>query len=191
MGGLLGDSTLGMHGNGYRIKITHSAQQKTYVEWKYKKLIRFCRTTQPPKEYVEKKKYKTVSFQTTSDARLKDIHRLFYSDKKKVITKELISAMPRDPMLLAVWYMYDGSTRTDANSGRIASQGFTYEENELLCGYIHEFGIKAHLNVHNEKKGQYTIVLPAETFSDFANLIKPIVSEIPEMMYKLGSRNIP
>lgn len=78
MGGLLGDSTIQRRSSeSYRLKITHSFRQKAYVLWKHKKLIQFCQTTQPPKEYVERKKsgteYRVVSFSTSSDARLKHI----------------------------------------------------------------------------------------------------------------------
>lgn len=33
-----------------------------------------------------------------------------------------------DPTTLAVWFMDDGTKRTDCNAGRIATQGFTKKE---------------------------------------------------------------
>ena len=92
-----------------------------------------------------------------------------------------------NPFLLVTWFLDDGSVREDYYAGRIATQSFTKEENELLCNYLNKWGITAKVVVHNFSKNQYGISLPAHTFRDFTKIIEPVVkNEIPDMIYKLN-----
>lgn len=202
MGTLLGDAHLNKRGESFRLKITHSIDQKEYVLWKHKKLERLCQTTQSPKEATDKKGFTTVTFYTSSTLEYKAIHKLFYKlqpskDKSgkqmekpvKVITKELIDNLPTDPITLATWFMDDGSVRDDCYAGKIATQGFSKNESHLLCEYLERCGILgAKVVSHVKKKDQYYISLPAtgDTFAKFVDYIEPVVQEIPSMVYKLN-----
>jgi|LakMenEpi03Aug12_release.lakeMendotaPanAssembly.Ray.scaffolds.fasta_scaffold463294_1 hypothetical protein len=197
MGTLLGDGHLQKHGaNSFRLKIAHSIKQKQYVEWKHDKLKRFCTTTKGPTERVEAKGV-TVRFETGATSEFSVMHSLFYKQQGvgktgkpkyvKIITQELIEQLPMNPYVLALWYMDDGSVRDDCNAGKLATQGFSLDENKLLSGYLEKWGIKANVIKHTVASGQYYIGLPAATFSKFTSIIKPIVSEIPSMLLKLGN----
>jgi hypothetical protein len=104
MGTLLGDAHLQRRDNSYRLKIEHGIQQKSYVEWKYKKLRRLCTTTQSPKVVPEipdiqvkpfQTPFQTVVFYTSSGKWLKEFHDLFYAERSSDLSAE-ISGTIRD-----------------------------------------------------------------------------------------------
>jgi hypothetical protein len=153
---LLGDSNIQKRIQSYRLKIDHSMDQQQYVLWKHKQLKRLCQTTQPPKKTIDKKGFEGLEFYTSSGTYLKSYHELFYKpveklgkngNKKvifvKTITEKLINLLPMHPMVLATFFMDDGSVRDDCYAGKIATQGFTLVENNLLCEYLAKWNIGA------------------------------------------------
>jgi hypothetical protein len=139
IGGILGDEIMTRRDGSYRYRVQHSSKQAEYVYWKHRKLKNICTRTQPPHRYPSKDKYEVIEFYTDSGTYLKEIHDFLYKKLpngkrryRKTITKETIENLPVDPLVVAVWYMDDGSIRNDCYAGKIASQGFTKEENELL-----------------------------------------------------------
>lgn len=110
---------------------------------------------------------------------------------RKTITQEVIDKLPVDPLVVAVWYLDDGSIRNDCYAGKIASQGFSKEENELLCDYLRKFNINCHIVKHTEISGQWYITIPASTFGNLIKVIDPIVREVPSMVYKLNELRRP
>jgi hypothetical protein len=197
MGTLLGDAHIQKRQNSYRLKIEHAINQKAYVLWKHKMLERFCTTTQPPKIVTSKKGFSTVVFYTTSGQWLKEIYHLFYKEKNgryvKTITPELIENLPLSSMLVAVFFMDDGSVRNDCYAGKLATQGFSLEENHLLCSYLKKWNssVECVVVAHKVSKGQYYISIPAKSFGKFVKEIEPIVLSIPDMVYKLNDQRKP
>lgn len=206
-GTLLGDAHLQKRQNSFRLKIEHGIEQKEYVLWKYKKLKRLCKTTQPPKIVTSQKGFKTVLFYTSSGAYLKPIHEAFYKTNRqgrvvKTITEELIERLPspldnidsssprQNSLALAVFYMDDGSIRDDCFAGKLATQGFSLAENNLLSKYLLKFNINSNAVKHTCISGQYYLSLPASSFGRMVDLIKPTVSEIECMAYKIKKKNI-
>lgn len=196
IGGLLGDEVLVRRDGSYRYRVAHSIHQADYVYWKHNKLINRCKKTQPPKIYLEKGKFERIEFYTDSGNYLKEIHFLMYKKLpngryRKTITQEVIDKLPVDPLVVAVWYLDDGSIRNDCYAGKIASQGFSKEENELLCDYLRKFNINCHIVKHTEISGQWYITIPASTFGNLIKVIDPIVREVPSMVYKLNELRRP
>ncbi len=199
MGSILGDGTLQKRGlNSFRHRVSHSISQKSYVEWKYGKLTRLCQTTQPPKEVTNKKGYVSVEFDTSSGDYLKELFDLFYkkssSDKfVKTITPELIEKLPLDPILLAVWFMDDGSARNDCYAGNLATQCFSLEEHHLLKDYLKKWDLDCNIVKHSNKKKKktYYLYLPRKSFPKFVSIIESTVKEIPDMIYKLNEDRKP
>lgn len=200
-GTLLGDAHIQKRGNSYRLKIEHCVAQKNLVLWKYSKLKQLCLTTQPPK-VAGSQKYPTMLFYTSSGNSLKPIHEIFYKIQpdgtyRKVITKELIAQLPTpsdrlaSSILLAVFYMDDGSIRDDCFAGKIASQGFTLDENHLLRDYLLTFNINANVVKHSTESGLYYLNLTANTFKTLVDLIAPVVKQIPDMTYKIKKNITP
>jgi len=198
IGGILGDEIIVKRDGSYRYRVQHSSGQAEYVHWKRRKLKSKCTRTQPPKNYPttreggdSKGRYEVTEFYTDSGMYLKEIHDLLYKKLpngryRRTITKETIDHLPVDPLVIAVWYMDDGSIRNDCYAGKISTQGFTYEENELLCDYLRKFNIDCHVVKHTEVSHQWYITIPAHTFGQLISTIEPFVREVPSMIYKLN-----
>jgi len=195
IGGILGDEIIVKRGDSYRSRVQHSSRQAEYVHWKYSKLKGKCTRTQPPTNYSNRGRYEVIEFYTDSGTYLKEIYDLLYKilpngRYKRTITKETIEQLPVDPLIVAVWFMDDGSIRNDCYAGKISTQGFTYEENELLCDYLRKFNIDCHVVKHTEVSHQWYITIPAHTFGQLISTIEPFVREVPSMIYKLNVAEI-
>lgn len=179
-------------GQSYKLKIAQGIAQADYVDWKYKYLKRLCQTTQPPKEEIYKSGKKGKFFCTTSGKYLKDTYDLFYIQDAngkmvKTITQKLIDSLPMHPLVLATFYMDDGSVRKDCYSGKLATQGFkTKHESELICQYLAKWNVKGTVAAHDLKKDQYYVNLSTETFGVFIDIVKPYIDEVPVLIYKLN-----
>ena len=137
---------------------------------------------------------------------MQSFHELFYEPVEKVdkngnkkvkyvkkITQKLIQSLPMHPMVLATFFMDDGSKRNECYSGKIATQGFTQAENYLLCEYLAKWDIKAAVTTHTVDSGQFYISIPASNgaFDKLVSVISPIVHQIPDMVYKLNENRKP
>lgn len=205
LGCLLGDGHIEKRGNSYRFKIRHCVKHKEYIEYKFKKLKRFC--FQQPKEISNGKKeknYLAVYFNSKSGRFLEKYHKLFYKEKKlstqrlkyeKSISLELINFLPKNPLLLAIWFLDDGHCRTDCQGGRIATDCFTKQEVIHLKNYLWKnYKIQTtivNFKTNNKKKTCHylSILGKNQNFERFINLIKPIVDNIPCMTYKIKKLN--
>lgn len=207
LGTLLGDGHIQKRGNSFRSKICHCEKHKQYVDWKYKHLKRLCDNNHEPKTVYDKNNFASYFFYLQSGTYLEPYHTLFYhpyvwtskkdSHKnakkpkikyKKKITQTLIENLPNDALLLAVWFLDDGSCRTNVFSGRIATQGFSKDEQFLLQQYLLQgFGIKTQVVLHNRLKQQYYLSIPGKNnnFANFVDLVKPTVNSIDCMKYKI------
>jgi hypothetical protein len=199
-GTLLGDTHLQRRtGTSYRLKILHSTAQADYVWWKYNKLKRLCSTTSPPAEVVNNKTFKAVAFSTSSLALFGDLHGLFYTpvlkeDRTtfvKTITPELIDKLPMNPLVLTTFFLDDGSVRDDCYAGKLATQGFSKEECELLREYFLKWNINCNVVKHTIKSKRYYLSIGASTFGNLVEVIEPTVREIPSMVYKLNELRKP
>ena len=204
MGHLLGDGHVQKRGEqSYRTRIQHTEKQLGYVEWKYKQLERFAYGK--PKRVISKQGWTNYTFYLESGLYLKKYHDLFYepyiwsskektSNEKpkiryrKTITETLIRHLPKDPSFLAVWFLDDGSRRSDCFSGKLATQAFSKKEHFLLQDYLATtFSIKTAIVLHDAVKKSYYLTIPAKNnnFSNFVDLVKPVIDQIPCMQYKI------
>lgn len=110
----------------------------------------------------------------------------------KTITPELIDKLPMSPYVLVTLFLDDGSIRNDCYAGKLATQGFTEPEQQLLRLYFLKWGIDCKVNLHLEVKNQYYLTIPATSFSRLIEIIEPIIiNEIPSMSYKLNADRRP
>ena len=145
MGSVLGDGTVQKRGNSYRMRIAYSCEKKEHLQWMQDKLQRFCTKRYPRGEFgtftgklsakdiaenPDKKPPTTCYFYLASGPYLDTLYNLFYQQVPgeeryvKTITKKTIEAFPKNPYLLAVWYMDDGSRRRDCYAGKLYTQSF-------------------------------------------------------------------
>jgi DNA-binding transcriptional regulator WhiA len=183
VGKLLGDAHLEAQKNGrtYRLVVEHSLKQKAYVDWLYNEFKEWVLTKPKIKiQTVGGKQYQKYYFRTVSSGAFRFYHHQFYPKGKKVVPPQLYKWLT--PLGLAVWFMDDGSIKSNHHRARILNtQGFTKKEVTDLTKILQQtFQLKAQLRKQREG---YQVYLLAETIDIFARIIRPHI--ISSMRYKL------
>ena len=155
------------------LEINHSIKAKKYVDWKFNILKNIC--ISEPKERNTNEGRVAYRFFTRQSDELTKIHRLFYKNKRKVIPKSLVL----DPMMLAVWYMDDGS-KTSASDIYLNTQQFGEKDQKYLLHLLRQMDVKARLN---KDKKYYRIRILKESIKTFMDIIKDNIED--SMRYKL------
>ena len=100
---------------------------------------------------------------------------LFYKDKKKRIPD-----LKLDPMMLAVWYMDDGS-RCNKSNVYLNTQQFSKEDQYKLLKLLRDFELEGTLN---KDKEYYRIRFKSSSIPKLFGIIEKHI--IPSMKYKIG-----
>ena len=183
-----------------RLRFCHSVKQKEFVDWKYQVFEKdFCQQVKSP--FVEKSKTRNdYLFYTSYRDEFKQPHTDWYSlvestdpDKGERFVKQVplnITQILTDPLALAVWYLDDGTKRSDTESCRIATQSFLEKENKLLQEAVAtNFTISAKIEDWGRtKEGNtpFSLSILSKDYKRFRDEINDIVkTEIPSMLYKL------
>lgn len=189
LGALLGDAHCrksSSKNRKCRIQISHSMKQHSYLLWKREELSALCTKTRQPYQYSRSSGAQECTFYTNYQENLNTYHSLFYRrDVSGGYKKHVPAQLPqllRDPLSLLVWYLDDGTLRNDCDSCRIATQGFSREEQELLSTVLRDnFGVGSKV----ERWGAGGLVVPAEEFGIFRELLLPLCRlECEDMLYK-------
>ena len=93
----------------------------------------------------------------------------------KIIPKTLVL----DPIILAVWYMDDGSKSRDSDI-YLNTQQFSIKDQKHLLHLLRIIGIKARLN---KDKKYYRIRILKESIKTFMDIVKDNIED--SMKYKL------
>lgn len=187
-GSLLGDGSITHHMEGYHLSITHSLKQEQYVLWKKDQIGDIIQAN--PCYYIdETTNSKCVRIQSIKHPELYNLRKLWYPNDLKILTMDNIKSL--DALGLAIWYMDDGFV--ERRQGYFASCGFSYEENEMLvCVLKSNFDIEATITSRfSSKQNKYYLILKLdeENFDKLKEIIRPIVIQIPDMLYKFGNDN--
>lgn len=175
VGSVLGDGYMRIipGRNNAFLEINHSLKAKKYVDYKYQSLKRLVAIS--PKERVTNEGRHAYRFFTKQHKDITNIYRAFYKNGKKIIPKYL----KLNPLIIAIWYMDDGSKSRNRDI-YLNTQQFSLNDQKKLLYLLREMGIKARLN---KDKKYYRIRLLKESISDFMKIISPYVC--PSMEYKL------
>ena len=187
LGTLLGDGAIEKRWKNPRLRIDHASAQKEYVFWKYS-ILENIATREPHILYEKDKRsgkiFSRWYFSTKAMPELEVYYRLFYRDKKKVITRELLDHF-NHPLSLAVWLMDDGYKRNDCDALRLSTDCFSYEEQGILQRCL-EKNFDMRSKIH--KKGDtWNIYIPSTEMETARNILASYM--IPTMNYKLPPRN--
>lgn len=155
------------------LEINHSIKAKKYVDWKYDILKSIC--ISEPKERNTNEGRIAYRFFTRQSSELTKIYNLFYRDKRKIIPKSLVL----DPMILAVWYMDDGSKSSNSDI-YLNTQQFSIKDQKFLLHLLRKVDVKARLN---KDKKYYRIRVLKESIETFMNIIKDEMED--SMRYKM------
>lgn len=164
-----------------RLKIGHSIKQKSYVDWLYNEFKDWVRSKPRIRDIKGFGKiHQVYEFSTYGHKLLGNFQNKFYKSKEKIIPDDLNSAI--NPLVLAVWFMDDGSTKSQKHKGIfLNTQGFNMESiRELQWILKDKFMINS--TTKDDKKGKQ-IYLGAQNGANFMKLIEKYI--IPSMRYKI------
>jgi len=177
IGSMLGDGTLRKQGTRANalFEVNHSFTFKEYVDWKYQHFCDLVIT--PPKARKGRGRRVAYRFTTRSVPIFTHYHSLFYKNGKKKIPMNL----KLDPMILAVWFMDDGTKSRSAIY--LNTQQCNLKEQKILQRALQEtFGISSRLN---RDRQYFRLRITTESTRIFENIIRPYV--LPCCRYKLHS----
>jgi hypothetical protein len=185
VGTLLGDGHLETQNGGrtFRLKIEHSRKQQVYVEWLYSQFKDWVNT--PPKS--KRKQIGTVEhenyyFQTLSCAQLRFYGAQFYDKQShKRVPRQIRRWLT--PLALAVWFMDDGSIKSQHHRALILNtQCFSRPELMLLQQALQaNFAVEA--TVRKQKDG-LQLLIAGQSAKQMVAVMRPYV--LPEFTYKFG-----
>lgn len=175
VGSLLGDGYMRiMPGRADAfLEINHSIKAKDYVDYKYNSLKRLCESA--PKERTTNDNRVAYRFFTKQHKELTALYNQFYRNKVKFIPKDLVLS----PLILAIWYMDDGSKCRESDI-YLNTQQFSVEDQRILLYKLRLLGINARMN---KDKNYFRIRILKPSIKTFMELISPHVVET--MRYKL------
>lgn len=170
-GTLLGDGSMRCRANAL-LEVNHSIHQRSYVDWKYRRLADFVTT--PPKVRESNGGRRACRFVTRSLPALTPYYRLFYETGKKRVPYVELS-----PLALAVWFMDDGSR--SRNAVYLNTQQFDLPSQYKLLQILYDqWRIEGALN---RDKTYHRIRLSVEGTRELARVIEPHI--LDEFRYKL------
>ncbi len=155
------------------LEINHSIKAKEYVDWKFATLKDIVKS--PPKRRKSGKWKMAYRFFTKQHPELSELLEEFYKNGRKVIPKSL----KLTPLILAVWFMDDGS-KTKKGDVYLNSQQFSFQDQRRLLYLLRNLKIRARMN---KDKKYYRIRIYKESIPIFVSLIKEHI--IPSMAYKI------
>lgn len=160
------------------LEINHALSQHEYVLWKYN-VLKGIRAG-APKVRTGNGKRKAIRFYTRQSVELTKLKSLFYKDKVKVIPSDL----DLDPVILAVWFMDDGS-RCRESDVYLNTQQFDVDSQLHLIQALKKLGLEATLN---KDKNYFRIRFLKKSVSKLFSLIEQNI--IPSMQYKIGLESV-
>lgn len=187
---LLGDGTIS---SNYVFKLSHSEEQKEFLEWKYNLAISTGFKLNGIKEYIctcgYNKGRKVLYTQFSINPTIKALRRTVYIPKK-TITRKLLNWLT--PQGIAIWFMDDGCINVNTSkqrtsiqhSIRIATCVNKETAEEIIKYFLDMWNIKFRL--FPEGKDTYSIATSSEQdCKNFVSMIKPYIMQVPSLKYKI------
>ena len=189
IGGLLGDGSLTM---GQRALVPvyrerHGMAQEGYLQWKADVLTRLKPRLVPHMAKIGDREYPGVYLTTLANPTLQEFMD-FYDGRKKIVPEKFVDEL--NPLGLAVWLQDDGTLCAPRGNPlyahptmNICSQGFTWEENEMLVERIRMMTRNYKVTVMKAQNGTRSqIYISTSALRDVAELTAPYWH--PLMAYK-------
>lgn len=187
---LIGDGSISKD-NNYRM--CHGHAQKEYLQWKINKLhengIRTCGL----KESIGSVGYSVGNIyyytRVNTIPFIKVLRRVFYKPHKIIANRKMLNRL--DALGVAIWYMDDGCLNIRKTQNKI--HGFYIriatcvpkQDLQVIIDYFKEvWGVSFY--AISEGKGTYSLCCGTKEGIKFIEIVKPYVSEVPSMCYKLA-----
>ena len=188
---LIGDGTIS---SNYVFKLSHSTNQREYLEWKVKLLNKLGIKNNGIKEYISSSGYnigKGVLYsQLSINSTIKALRRSVYIPKK-TFTRNLLNWL--DEQGVAIWYMDDGFININESEQRHGSIQRNIRISTCVdkdtCDTIIKY-FKERWNVEFrpfiEKSKLFSIATRTNADTDkFINIVKPYIEQVPSLLYKI------
>jgi LAGLIDADG DNA endonuclease family len=182
IGTLFGDGHLSKPAKNARIQLTHGESQKFYIEHKAEILKDICPNGVVRKEIFDKrngKYYPSYVLCTFTNEKLTELHKLFYPQNKKKISRETLKLLT--PKSIAYWYMDDGGLgKFRHENGRVDVDLYlnTYmsdEEHRLIIEYFkNTYNIKFKVNKNHN---MYRLRIGKKQAKQFIKIVEPYILE--------------
>jgi len=154
------------------LEINHSIKQKDYVDWKYSVLYNL--SGGKPKERKCNEGRVAYRFYTKQLPELTELQQIFYPKGQKIVPDIKI-----DSMILAVWFMDDGSKCRDSDV-YLNTQQFDIECQKRMLSMLKSLGLEARLNKDKHYK---RIRFMKSSLPKLKSLLQEHM--IPSMRYKI------
>ena len=188
---LIGDGTIS---SNYVFKLSHSIDQREYLEWKVELLNKLGIKNNGIKEYISSCGYNkgkgVIYSQLSLNSTIKALRRSVYIPKK-IFTRNMLDWI--DEQGLAIWFMDDGFININESEQRHGSIQRNIKistcVDEETCSMIIKY-FKEKWNVEFrpflEKSKLYSIATRTNKDSDkFISIVKPYVEQVPSLLYKI------
>ena len=156
------------------LEVNHSYKQKDYVDWKYEQLKSIC--VSGPVARNGNGGRVAYRFNTKQNEELTKLYALFYKHGRKIIPPEIVL----DPVMIAVWFMDDGSKCRERDV-YLNTQQFSLVDQKKCVSLLKQVSVESSLN---KDKEYWRVRIKKSSLPIFWNLISPHI--IPAMNYKLG-----
>lgn len=188
---LIGDGTIS---NNYVFKLSHSIEQKEYLEWKVSLLNKFGIKNNGIKEYISSCGFnygkRVLYSQMSLHSTIKALRRSIYIPKK-TFTRKLLNWL--DELGLAIWFMDDGFININESKQRHGS----IQRNIRISTCVDEQTCNMMINYFKErwdvefrpfleKSKLYSLATRTNNDTDkFIEIVKPYVEQVPSLLYKI------
>lgn len=181
-GTLLGDAFLEQNGKYRRFVCAHSSKQQEYITWKFNLLSQLtqCRLDYKVRQDPRNGKiYSAFQLRTITSPIWDDFYNLFYKNGRRIIPSSLPDII--SAQVLAIWLMDDGYRRSDCNAMRLNTQGYSYQENQVIKQSLNNLGIES--RIHHQAK-YLVIYIPSSSMGTLRSKMLPYI--VPSMEYKFA-----
>lgn len=187
---LIGDGTIC---SNYAFKLSHSEEQREFLEWKLKLLdennLKHCGI----KTYISKCGYNTGKSVLYSRIgiipTIKALRRTVYKPKK-TITRKLLNWL--DARGIAIWYMDDGHINVNTSKQRSSIQHTikiaTCVDEDTVNMIIQYFKEVWNIQFRKFKEGSGTYSIASSDENDckkFIKIVYPYIKQVPSLLYKI------
>lgn len=191
IGLLLGDGTIS---NNNVFKLSHSAHQREYLEWKIKQLneagIRHSELKQYSSVCGYNKGREVDYVQLNILPFIKLLRKVVYKGGKKTFSRKLLNRL--DARGIAIWYMDDGHINIRKDKGRPC--GFYIKistceskgEIQTIIDYFKEvWDINFYMFHEGKKEDSYSLCCGTKEGLKFIDIVRPYIEQVPSMLYKI------
>jgi hypothetical protein len=191
IGLLLGDGTISKN---YVFKLSHSEKQREYLEWKIKQLKNNGIRNTGIKEYISTCGYnkgsKVLYVQLNIVPFIKVLRKIVYKETKIIGNRKLLNRLGARE--IAILYMDEGHINFRKVNNKIIgfyikiSLCLPEKEIQVFIDYFKEvWNINFYKFHEGKKENSYSLCCGTKEGKKFITIVKPYVSQIPSMLYKL------